>query len=137
MCFCVPIQVQQERINDYCRRYNSPGGWHIPTSDKDILQFRRHLLFDDKRKIVFCFIPKVIIIGIHAFHTFKLAWHCCCQLQFCCRCPTSFLLYLSCIVRNNMTDIALYVERACLNSRHCNLQSVAIAWEEVSTLKLH
>ena len=31
----------------------------MPSSSEDLFHFQRHLIFDDKRKAVFCFVPKV------------------------------------------------------------------------------
>ena len=56
-------QWQREQVDNYCKKHGKDKlALTLPTSERKNLF--RHLIFDDQRKLIFCFIPKVIIINI-------------------------------------------------------------------------
>ena len=46
-------------MNELCRRYPFSGEQHFPKEETQLTSFHRHLMFDDSRKVIFCFVPKV------------------------------------------------------------------------------
>jgi len=58
------IQWQRQQVEKYCRKYGREGVQYQfpPTTEYVVRQnLFRHLLFDDTRHLIFCFIPKVQI----------------------------------------------------------------------------
>ncbi len=51
-------QFQQKRVSEMCQKHTFPREQRLPLYD-DLTLFFRHLMFDDKRKAIFCFVPKV------------------------------------------------------------------------------
>lgn len=45
------LQLQKERIRKMCRKQKFPS--------KEITELYGHLIFDDEKKVIFCFVPKV------------------------------------------------------------------------------
>ena len=43
-----------------CQNYNFQHEQKYPFGDK-LLEFNRHLIFDDQRKVIYCFVPKVCL----------------------------------------------------------------------------
>ena len=59
-------QWQREQVDKYCTKHGRDKlALTLPTSTHSKIIDRRnlfrHLIFDDKRKLIFCFIPKVIL----------------------------------------------------------------------------
>ena len=56
------MQWQQKQVEKYCRKYGLVGEqYQLPNATETVVRKNlfRHLLFDDSRKLIFCFIPKV------------------------------------------------------------------------------
>lgn len=53
------MQFQKQRINQLCRKYYFSGEQHFPKNEGLLSSFHRHLMFDDHKKVIFCFVPKV------------------------------------------------------------------------------
>lgn len=51
-------KFQQKRISAMCRKHFFSGEQRLPAND-NLSVFFRHLMFDDKRKAIFCFVPKI------------------------------------------------------------------------------
>ena len=64
ICTCTHahMQWQQKQVEKYCRKYGLEGEqYQLPSTTNTMVRQNlfRHLLFDDKRHLIFCFIPKV------------------------------------------------------------------------------
>ena len=56
------MQWQQKQVEKYCHKYGLEGEqYHLPPTTKHFVRKNlfTHLLFDDTRKLLFCFVPKV------------------------------------------------------------------------------
>ena len=56
------MQWQQKQIEKYCRKYGLEGEqYQLPNASNRFVRQNlfRHLLFDDQRNLIFCFVPKV------------------------------------------------------------------------------
>ena len=56
------MQWQQKQVEKYCRKYGLEGEqYQLPNATELVVRQNlfRHLLFDDTRHLIFCFIPKV------------------------------------------------------------------------------
>ena len=57
------MQWQQKQVEKYCRKYGlEEEQYQLPNATANTVvrqNLFRHLLFDDKRHLIFCFIPKV------------------------------------------------------------------------------
>ena len=51
-------QFQKKRVSEMCSKHVFPREQKLPIYD-ELQFFFRHLMFDDKRKAIFCFVPKV------------------------------------------------------------------------------
>ena len=56
------MQWQQKQVEKYCHKYSLEGEqYQLPPTTKHFVRKNlfTHLLFDDTRKLLFCFVPKV------------------------------------------------------------------------------
>ena len=56
------MQWQQKQVEKYCHKYGLEGEqYQLPPTSKRFVRKNlfTHLLFDDTRKLLFCFVPKV------------------------------------------------------------------------------
>ena len=47
-----------KQISHLCKKYQIKGELRLP-SDDDLTAYFRHFIFDDHRRVIFCFVPKV------------------------------------------------------------------------------
>ena len=68
--FFLSVQFQREQMKQYCSRY--PQLKALPSSDHIRDYTYKHLLYDDNKKIIFCYIPKGIefAIFVHVYSTY-------------------------------------------------------------------
>ena len=58
-------QDQKERLALFCRKHNMPTTVYGEQELKDLLH---HILVDDDRKLLFCYVPKVVYPGKYEGH---------------------------------------------------------------------
>lgn len=51
-------KFQRTQMKRLCQNYNFQHEQKYPFGDK-LLEFNRHLIFDDQRKVIYCFVPKI------------------------------------------------------------------------------
>jgi len=49
----------KQHMNQLCRKYFFSGEQHFPKDERLPSSFHWHLMFDDHKKVIFCFVPKV------------------------------------------------------------------------------
>ncbi len=54
-------QFQHTRIEKLCQNNFFAREQKFPTDQDRLTEFYSHLLFDDQKKIIFCFVPKVCV----------------------------------------------------------------------------
>ncbi len=54
----VCFQFQQDQVKKYCSQYAGNKLYQWPKGKGQPEEIYRHLLFDDKRKTIFCFVEK-------------------------------------------------------------------------------
>ena len=58
-------QFQMERVDKYCQEHGHLGGkFLLPSGEDERELLYRHLLYDDNRRALFCFVEK---IGMSSF----------------------------------------------------------------------
>jgi len=61
---CHSLQWQQQQIQQYCEKYHlADVAYQLPT-DYNRENLFRHILLDDSRKLLFCFVPKVHVVQL-------------------------------------------------------------------------
>ena len=54
---CFVSQFQQTRVTRFCELFNMPTT--LPTDKEKLKELFWHLLYDDSKRMVFCYVPKV------------------------------------------------------------------------------
>lgn len=56
---CTPAytQFQHDQVDLFCRQHTHPSST-LPLEDAELDNLFQHLLYDDTRKMVFCYVPK-------------------------------------------------------------------------------
>ena len=58
--FCIHGQFQRKQIAKYCRKYHMDGMLYtLPENETERNLLNRHLIFDDRRRSLFCFVEKI------------------------------------------------------------------------------
>ena len=56
-------------MEEFCENFIHLRKNRFPSKEKDRLRFMRHIMFNDKHKVIFCFVPKVRNIPLQClFH---------------------------------------------------------------------
>ena len=55
-CCAYVKQFQQEQVNRFCHRHYMSS--QLPSSPEELSHLFSHLLYDDSKKVVFCYVPK-------------------------------------------------------------------------------
>ena len=58
-------QDQKERLASFCRKHNMPT---TVDGEQDLKDLLHHILVDDDRKLLFCYVPKVVYPGKYEGH---------------------------------------------------------------------
>ena len=52
------LQFQQEQMHEFCAEAADHIDLQLPTSSEELNTLFQHLLYDDSRRMVFCYVPK-------------------------------------------------------------------------------
>ena len=54
------MQLQQVRVGQFCHKHGYPVNYSLLMGTREsAYQLRRHLMFSESKRLIFCFVPKV------------------------------------------------------------------------------
>ena len=131
---CEISQLQMEIVDDYCKKHNMDHLRHVLPHRADKFNLYKHLLYVDKKELIFCFIPKVtlFIAMVFVLHYYCYRWLALIYVDLCL-----FYLEFSLFKQSTQKKYLLKSSKQVYKSVCIVALSTGIGRVEVSTVCQH